>query len=215
MSWLALLLLAALGSALVAGFSRGSDCGHGGDLLAQLRQQLVCCSCRASILRWRFFKVIAHLAVRAESGQGAGGPALGGIAAARQRMPGQWPGPCRGAPGCWALTRMTSSGVSWNTRLKPWGAQSARSAPRRCTATETSQRQLQGAERAEEGGGVSRRRIIGAGGGGCRLRSTSTAMAMGPATASSVALRHRPGRVVAGVVRVVQALDHRAVNVQA
>jgi hypothetical protein len=54
----------------------------------------------------------------------------------RPARPGRWPGLSRAARRCAALTRMTSSGVSWNTRLKPSGSTKRTVSRAACTASE-------------------------------------------------------------------------------
>ena len=104
-----------------------------------------------------------------------------------------------------ALTRITSSGVSWKTRLKPSGSTKRTVSRAACTATRDAERDLQGAERTSGSRAQDRVAAASPAASASASSSTSTAIAIGPAdaarprpssssaVASRLGARHRRG----------------------
>ena len=129
------LLLRALARACPASRS-GSVGGSSGQLAPDLRPAAAAASPAAARSGLRASSLASPTSISADGGSGE----VARPARPRRRRPG-WPArspaPCSGASPERALTRITSSGVSWKTRLKPPGRRSARASSAACTATET------------------------------------------------------------------------------
>ncbi len=144
--------------------------GHGGQLLAQLGEQLGLLLLHGVHLALHLFKVVAHRR-QGRVGQGAGGPALRGIAAACQVGLGDGLG-LFGPLGGLGIDQDDFQRRVLEHAVEALGVDEAHREEGRVHGHRHAQGNLQRAEGAEEASGCSRRRIIGVGGGGAaRLRS--------------------------------------------
>ena len=116
--------------------SRGSNSGRAARRWRNCVSKVVCRSCRASIWRWRSSKS-SPMRVRAEYGMGlVARPWATSPPPAKLAWAMAWA--FSGRSWLWALTKMTSSAVSLNTRLNCSGATKRTVSSTACTAKERS-----------------------------------------------------------------------------